>query len=92
MVYDGDCRFCTRWRDRMIARDPRGIIEWVSVHDPAVATRFPGIDREDALRQMWVYAQTDRSIRGPRAGASCSVSWTASRGSPPSTAFREGRG
>jgi len=55
-LYDGDCRFCTRWRDRMIVRDPRGAIEWVSVHDPAVATRFPGIDREDALRQMWVYA------------------------------------
>jgi predicted DCC family thiol-disulfide oxidoreductase YuxK len=55
-LYDGDCRFCTRWRDRMIARDPRGAIEWLSVHDPSVATRFPGIDREDALRQMWVYA------------------------------------
>jgi len=39
----------------MIARDPKGAIEWLSVHDPSVATRFPGIDREDALRQMWVY-------------------------------------
>jgi predicted DCC family thiol-disulfide oxidoreductase YuxK len=55
-LYDGDCRFCIRWRDRMIARDSRGAIEWLSVHDPSVATRFPGIDREDALRQMWVYA------------------------------------
>jgi len=55
-LYDGDCRFCIRWRDRMIGRDPQGAIEWVSVHDPSVATRFPGIDREDALRQMWVYA------------------------------------
>ena len=55
-LYDGDCGFCTKWRDRMMRRDPRGAIEWLSVHDPTVATRFPGIDREDALRQMWVYA------------------------------------
>ena len=55
-LYDGDCGFCTRWRDRMIARDPRGAVEWLSLHEPAVATRFPGIDREDALRQMYVVA------------------------------------
>jgi predicted DCC family thiol-disulfide oxidoreductase YuxK len=55
-LYDGDCRFCTKWRDRMMRRDPRGAIEWLSVHDPTVVIRFPGIDREDALRQMWVYA------------------------------------
>jgi predicted DCC family thiol-disulfide oxidoreductase YuxK len=55
-LYDGDCEFCMRWRDRMIARDRTGVIEWVSVHDPAVASRFPGLDREDAMRQMWVYA------------------------------------
>ena len=54
-LYDGDCRFCIRWRDRMIRRDSKRAIEWVSVHDPSVATRFPGLDREDALRQMWVY-------------------------------------
>jgi len=55
-LYDGDCRFCIRWRDRMMARDPRGAIEWLSVHDPSAASRFPGLDREDAMRQMWVYA------------------------------------
>ena len=26
-LYDGDCRFCTRWRDRMIGRDPRELME-----------------------------------------------------------------
>jgi predicted DCC family thiol-disulfide oxidoreductase YuxK len=40
----------------MIARDPKGAIEWLSVHDPSVASRFPGVDREDAMRQMWVHA------------------------------------
>lgn len=55
-LYDGDCGFCARWRDRMIARDPKGLVEWLSLHDPSVATRFPGIDRQDALRQMYVVA------------------------------------
>lgn len=55
-LYDGDCGFCTRWRDRMIPRDRDRRIEWLSVHDPAVAARFPGLDREDALRRMHVYA------------------------------------
>lgn len=55
-LYDGDCQFCTRWRDRMMRRDPRGAVEWLSVHDPTAEARFPGLDREDALRQMWVYA------------------------------------
>jgi predicted DCC family thiol-disulfide oxidoreductase YuxK len=40
----------------MVARDSGGIIEWLSVHEPAVAARFPGLDREDALRQMYVVA------------------------------------
>jgi len=55
-LYDGDCQFCTRWRDRMMVRDPEGVVEWLSVHDPAAASRFPGLDRADAMRQMWVYA------------------------------------
>lgn len=63
-LYDGDCGFCTRWRDRMIARDARGVVEWLSLHEPAVATRFPGIDREDALRQMYVVAPDGSLHRG----------------------------
>ncbi len=55
-LYDGDCGFCTRWRDRMIPRDRDRRVEWVSVHDPSVASRFPGLDIEDALRRMYVYA------------------------------------
>ncbi|OLC54346.1 MAG: hypothetical protein AUH92_04190 [Acidobacteria bacterium 13_1_40CM_4_69_4] len=63
-LYDGDCGFCARWRDRMIARDPKGVVEWLSLHDPSVATRFPGIDRDDALRQMYVYAADGTFYKG----------------------------
>ncbi len=56
VLYDGDCGFCTKWRDRMSRRDREGRIEWLSVHDPSVASRFPDLDREDAMRQMYVYA------------------------------------
>ena len=63
-LYDGDCGFCTRWRDRMMARDPQGLVEWLSLHDPSVAARFPGIDRDDALRQMYVYAPDGSFYKG----------------------------
>ncbi len=56
MLYDGDCGFCTRWRDRMLPKDRHGRVEWLSVHDPSVASRFPALDRADAMRQMYVYA------------------------------------
>lgn len=64
VLYDGDCGFCARWRDRMARRDGRGAIEWLSVHDPSVASRFPGLDRDDALRQMYVYGPEGRLHKG----------------------------
>ncbi|MFQ5877861.1 MAG: thiol-disulfide oxidoreductase DCC family protein [Acidobacteriota bacterium] len=64
VLYDGDCALCTRWRDRMARRDRDGRVEWVSVHDPSVDARFPGLDREDALRQMYVYAPDGTLARG----------------------------
>ncbi len=64
VLYDGDCAFCARWRDRMAARDRGGRVEWLSVHDAAVATRFPGLDREDAMRQMYVYAPDGTLTKG----------------------------
>ncbi|PYS93764.1 MAG: hypothetical protein DMF50_13135 [Acidobacteria bacterium] len=64
VLYDGDCAFCTRWRDRMARRDRRGRIEWLSVHDPSVGARFPGLDREDAMRQMYVHAPDGTLFKG----------------------------
>jgi predicted DCC family thiol-disulfide oxidoreductase YuxK len=63
-LYDGDCGFCTRWKERAERRDRSGRIEWVSLHDPAVRTRFPGLDRDDALRRMYVLAPDGAWYRG----------------------------
>src|SRR3989441_8006954 len=48
----------------MMARDPQGLVEWLSLHDPSVAARFPGIDRDDAMRQMYVYAPDGSLFKG----------------------------
>ena len=64
VLYDGDCAFCTGWRDRMARRDPHGLIEWLSVHDPVVAARYPDLDREDALKKMYVFAPDGSLTKG----------------------------
>ncbi len=64
VLYDGDCGFCTRWKERMAPRDRDGRIEWLSVHDPSVAARFPDLDRDDALKRMWVYDPERRVHKG----------------------------
>jgi predicted DCC family thiol-disulfide oxidoreductase YuxK len=64
VLYDGDCAFCTRWKERMSRRDRGGLVEWLSVHHPSVATRYPDLDRADALRQMYVFAPDGRVFKG----------------------------
>jgi predicted DCC family thiol-disulfide oxidoreductase YuxK len=64
VLYDGDCGFCTRWRDRLSPRDRDGRVEWLSVHDPSVSSRFPDLDRDDAMRQMYVFAPDGKLHKG----------------------------
>ncbi len=64
VLYDGDCAFCTGWRDRMARRDRHGLIEWLSVHDPSVAARYPDLDREDAMKMMYVFAPDGSLTKG----------------------------
>lgn len=54
VLYDGRCRFCRsqiallRWLS--LSRRP----DFISLHDPIVAERFPELSHEDLLRQMYV--------------------------------------
>lgn len=64
VLYDGHCAFCSGWRDRMARRDRHGLIEWLSVHDSSVAARYPNLDHEDALRQMYVFAPDGSMTKG----------------------------
>jgi predicted DCC family thiol-disulfide oxidoreductase YuxK len=52
VLYDGGCSLCRASVARVRRRDPGGRIELVDLHDPTVATRFPQVDREEAMRLM----------------------------------------
>jgi predicted DCC family thiol-disulfide oxidoreductase YuxK len=95
-LYDGDCGFCTRWRDRMAARDRHGRVEWLSVHDPSIAERFPDLDRQDALRQMYVFDPGGMVTKGAEGwvtlfSAIDRLTWVAALSRIPGVAFLMGR-
>ncbi len=52
VLYDGRCRFCTAGADRIRALDHEGRLEVVSLHEPAVRARFPGLTLEAVLQEM----------------------------------------
>jgi predicted DCC family thiol-disulfide oxidoreductase YuxK len=52
VLYDGSCSFCRASVARLKHFDSRGCIEALDLHDPAAQSRFPEIDREQAMRSM----------------------------------------
>lgn len=52
MLYDGRCRICTAGADQIRALDRESRIDVLSLHEPAVAHRFPEVTRNEVLRTM----------------------------------------
>jgi predicted DCC family thiol-disulfide oxidoreductase YuxK len=52
VLYDGRCRLCTAGADRIRTHDSEGALEVVSLHEPHVRARFPGIRLQDVLAEM----------------------------------------
>lgn len=54
VLYDGNCRFC-RGQIAILRRlDVRGVLRFVSLHDPETARDFPELGPEELARQMYV--------------------------------------
>jgi predicted DCC family thiol-disulfide oxidoreductase YuxK len=52
VLYDGSCSLCRASVARLRHFDTRGRVETLDLHDPTASTRFPQIDREQAMRWM----------------------------------------
>jgi predicted DCC family thiol-disulfide oxidoreductase YuxK len=52
VLYDGSCSLCRASVARLRHFDTRGRVETLDLHDPAAVTRFPQIDRDQAMRSM----------------------------------------
>ena len=55
VIFDGHCKFCTAQVHRL-ARWDRGSkrLAFLSLHDPAVATRYPDLTYDRLMEQMFV--------------------------------------
>ena len=52
VLYDGSCSLCRASVARLRRFDTRERVETLDLHDPTASTRFPQIDREQAMRWM----------------------------------------
>ena len=52
ILYDGNCGLCRASVARLRRVDRGSRIELLDLHDPSVPTRFPQVNREEAMRLM----------------------------------------
>lgn len=67
VIYDGHCRFCTGQVERFARWDRRGRLEFLSLHDPATAARFPQLSHEELMRDMYVVDLAGNAHKGAAA-------------------------
>ncbi len=67
VIYDGNCRICTRQVARLPWWDCQGKLAYLSLHDPEVARRYPGLTHEMLMRDMYVVDRSGRRHRGAAA-------------------------
>lgn len=54
VIYDGECRICSRQIERLAGWDSGGRLSYLSLHDPRVADRYPDLTHEALMREMYV--------------------------------------
>lgn len=67
VIYDGNCRFCTRQAQRLAAWDGRDRLAFLSLHDPLAADRYPDLPRDLLMEQMVVVDRRGRRHIGAQA-------------------------
>jgi predicted DCC family thiol-disulfide oxidoreductase YuxK len=69
VLFDGDCGLCRASVARLRRMDRGGRIETLDLHDPSAATRFPQVNREEAMRLMQAVDANGRVFSGVDAWA-----------------------
>ena len=67
VIYDGKCSICTAQVKRLAAWDRGGRLAYLSLHDPAVAQRYPDLSHERLMEAMYVVDRQGRRHRGAEA-------------------------
>lgn len=69
VLYDGTCSLCRASANRLKRMDHGARIELLDLHDPSAATRFPQVNREEAMRLMQAVDSRGRIFSGADAWA-----------------------
>ena len=69
ILYDGACGLCRASVARVRRMDPHGRVETLDLHDSSVATRFPQVDFDEAMRLMQAVDPAGRVYSGADAWA-----------------------
>lgn len=64
VLYDGNCRLCLRWVERLRRRDRGHRLVLFSLHDPAVERRFPELQQQALMEALHVRTPKGRVYRG----------------------------
>jgi len=67
VIYDGHCRFCTRQVQRLARWDSRGLLAFISLHDPRTEQLFPDLTREQLMEQMYLLTPAGKRYAGAAA-------------------------
>lgn len=67
VVFDGHCGFCRAQIDKLLWWDCQHKLSYLSLHDPEVDRRWPGIDHDRLMREMVVIEPDGDRHWGPEA-------------------------
>jgi predicted DCC family thiol-disulfide oxidoreductase YuxK len=67
VIFDGHCKFCQGQVARLARFDSRGVLAFLSLHDPEVPLRYPDLSHDQLMEQMYVVDSQGRRHAGAEA-------------------------
>ena len=67
VIYDGQCRMCTAQVRKLLWWDCQHHLAYLSLHDPAVAARYPDLTHERLMAEMVIVDRQGRRHGGAEA-------------------------
>ena len=64
VLFDGRCNFCRSQINILRRLDSRKRLEFVSLHDAEVATKYPNLTFAQLMEQMWIVTPTGSQYGG----------------------------
>ena len=64
VIFDGECQFCRKSVETLRRLDVAKRLEFVSLHSPVIAAKFPDLSHEMLMEQMWVVSKAGMRYGG----------------------------